>query len=694
MNSDSTLTRREFLQWTAGAGASLVIGFYLPGCAAPSQPTPAPAPFAPNAFLRIDATGIVTVMIHRSEMGQGVQTALAMIVADELEADWSKIRVEQAGADRIYGDQVTGGSVSIQNAYPELRVAGATARTWLIAAAAQIWGADKTDCYAENGAIIHRASRRRLGFGELVKTAPQLPRPRQEEVSVKAAEDFRIIGTRQGQIDNPHFVDGSAVFTSDVRLPGLLFATVVRCPVFGGKVAHYDASKGTAVEGVRQIVPLESSIAIVADSTWAALQGRQALEVTWDEGANATLDSKSIRQTLSDLVQRQASSDASSPRGVKRVEAIYEVPYLAHATMEPMTCVADVRPDRCEVWAPTQDRQQAEAVVRTLTQLPKEAITLHVPLIGCGCGRRIKVDYVEEAVRISQAVHAPIKVFWTREDDIQHDYYRPASYHLLRADLDAQGRPLSWTHYLAGQPIANAAELRQGASDYPYRLTPNVNPSVATLPIPTGYWRSVYNTQNAFVNECFMDEIAAATGQDPYALRMELIANAKLQAVVRAAATQAGWGKAMPPRSGRGIACHTTWRATHVAQVAQVSVGSDGAVRVERVVCAVDCGLAINPDMVEAQIEGGILFGLSAALKGEITLDKGRVQQSNLDDYPVLRIDETPKIEVQILPSERLPQGIGEMGVPPIAPAVVNAIFAATGQRIRRLPIQKDELKA
>jgi isoquinoline 1-oxidoreductase beta subunit len=690
VSNHSLLTRREFLLRASGAGATLIIGLYFPETGRRPRDPGAPAVFAPNAYLRIDNTGAVTVLVHRSEMGQGVQTALPMIVADELGADWSQVRVEQAPADRIYGDQVTGGSTSIQGAFLELRVASATARTWLIAAAAEKWAVDKADCYADSGAIVHRPSQRRLGFGELIETAAKLPKPR-SEIQLKPASEFRIIGKRMGQIDDPHFVDGSARFASDIHLPGMLYATVARCPVLRGKVASYDASKTMTVEGVRKVVQIGSGVAVVAENTWSAVQGREALAVTWDPGANATLDSSSIRKTLADLVQKQAAA-LPTRTAVKQVEAVYEVPYLAHATIEPMTCVADVRKDKCEVWAPTQDRQAAEARALAITKLPKEAVTIHVPLIGCGCGRRIKVDYVDEAVQISQAVEAPVKVFWTREDDIQHDFYRPASYHLLRADLDGKGNPVNWTHCIAGQAINNASDLRQGASDYPYRLTASVKSVAADLPIPTGYWRSVYNTQNAFANESFVDEIAAASRQDPLALRLDLVDNPDLKNVLEYAATKANWGRSMPARSGQGIACHTTWRATHVAQVAEVSVAKDGSVRVNRVVCAVDCGLAVNPDMIEAQIEGGILFGLSAALTGEITLDKGRVQQSNLHDYSVLRMDAAPKVEVYIMPSDRLPQGVGEMGVPPIMPAVTNAIFAATGKRIRTLPIRTAEL--
>lgn len=702
MNPQRELSRREFIKTSTMAGAGLVIGFYVP-LAGPSRSmragkaetvAKATSVFEPNAFLKIDPAGMVTIMVPRSEMGQGVQTALPMLVAEELEADWSTIRVEQAPPDSRYGNQTTGGSLSIQESYKSLRQAGAVARHILTAAAAQIWQVDPASCYAEQGAVIHRASDRRLTYGELVETAATLPVPKAKEVTLKEPNDFRLIGTRVGQIDNEHYVDGTAIFGSDVTLPGLLYATVARCPVFGGKVVSFDATQARAIDGVLDVLQINSGVAVVAQNTWAALQGQQALQVTWDEGPNAELDSERIRQMLMAQVQEaQAKASNSQAGAAHQLEAVYEVPYLAHVTMEPMTCVADVRADSVEVWAPTQDRQQAMRHVQSLTRLRDDAIKLHVPLIGCGLGRRLWVDYVDEAIQLSQAMEAPVKVFWSREDDIQHDFYRPTSYHWLQAELAETGLPVQWTHYIASQSIGGGGDIARGAVDAPYNFPKKVQGFASPLTIPVGYWRSVFNTQNAFANECFLDEIAVAGGNDPLELRLALLDDdAPLKRVLEVAAAQAGWGSSLPAGWGRGLACHVTWGVTPVAQVADVSVADDGTVRVQRVVCAIDCGTVINPDMVEAQMEGGIIVGLAAALKGEITLKRGRVEQHNFNDYPILRIDETPAIEVHLVPSDRNPTGVGEMGVPPIAPAVANAIFAATGQRLRRLPLRLEAL--
>jgi isoquinoline 1-oxidoreductase beta subunit len=462
--------------------------------------------------------------------------------------------------------------------------------------------------------------------------------------------------------DAPQMVKGSTIYASDVSVPDMLYATVARCPEFGGKVGSFEAAPARAVVGVHDVIQIESGIAVVADNTWAAIQGRAVLDITWQEGEYATWDSASIRQLLTKNAPQpgQAASD-----GGAALDAAYDIPYLAHATMEPMTCVADVRADHCEVWAPTQNPQEAKRRTRSLTRLPEEAIIVHVPPIGGGFGRRLKVDYVVEAVQISQAVGAPIKLVWTREDDIQHDFYHPLSYNYVRAELDDSGRP-------AVMPSVLSREMLLG--------------------IPTGAWRSVENFPEAFARESFLDEIAAQNGLDPYELRRELLP-ARASAVVDLAATQAGWGSSLPEGQGRGIAYYATHGATHVAEVAEVSVAPDGTVRVHRVVCAVDCGTVVNPDTVKAQMEGGIVFGLTAALKASITIKAGRTQQSNFHDYPLLRMDEMPVVEVHIVPSDGHPSGIGEMGVPPIAPAVANAIFAATGKRLRRLPIRTEDLR-
>jgi isoquinoline 1-oxidoreductase beta subunit len=679
------LSRREFLKVSAVAGVSLTIAVYLTGCesvptpgptleptvpptpTAPSvstatvEPTDTPEPtglLEPNVYLTVDHAGAVTIRAFRSEMGQGIRTAIAMIVAEELDADWSTVRIEQSPVDRAYGDQVTGGSVSVSRHYSTLRQAGATARHMLVAAASQIWGVEPGSCRTENGWVIHPEGDPRLSYGELVATAIELPIPGRAEVELKDPKDFKLIGTPQQLHDAPAMTHGSAVYASDVRLPGMLYAVVARCPVFGGKVAGVDDTGARAVAGVRDVFEIDSGVAVVADSTWAAIQGRAALGITWDEGSRASLSSEAIRQQLASMAPQPGSAGDGS------MDAAYDIPYLAHATMEPMVCVADVRTDRCEVWAPSQDPQAAKTNITSVTQLRADAIDVHVPLLGGGFGRRHFNDFVTEAVQVSKAMGTPIKLIWTRDDDIQHDRYHPISRTYVSARLDEGGYPAS---------------------------VPRPRSHPMAVGLPTGYWRSVEFFPEAFARESFLDEIAAARGLDPVALRLRLVPE-RGQAVIRLAAEKTDWGSPLPEGWGRGIAYFATFGVTHVAQVAEVSVTPEGEVRVHRVVCAVDCGTVINPDTVVAQMEGGIVFGLTAALKADITVENGRVQQSNFHDYRLLRIDEMPAVEVYIMPSDAQPSGIGEMGVPPIAPAIANAIFAATGKRVRHLPIRAEDL--
>lgn len=676
MAGDTHITRRQFIKLAAGGAAGLTLGFYV---LMKEWPLVGDDDFDPNAYLEVGVDSIVTISIFRTEMGQGIQTAIPMIVAEELGADWSKIRVQQTGADSRYGDQHTGGSLTIRDTYSTLRRAGATARTMLIAAAAQIWAVESDSCYAENGIVVHRPTGNRLSFGELAETAAAMPVPNHSSVQLKEPADFKLIGTRKGQIDNPRFVTGSAIFGSDVHRPGiLLYATVARCPVFGGHLIDYDDSDAQAIEGVRQIIPISSGIAVVADSTWAAFQGQRALDITWDEGDWGDLGSEAIEETFAEEIQ--ALRDDSG-----RYEAVYQVAYQAHATMEPMTCVADVREASCDLWAPTQSRQDAQQVAAKITKLPSNSIRIHVPFVGCGCGRRLENDYVEEAVEISLAVGAPVKVFWSRTDDIRHDFYRPGSYHLMRAELDEHGLPLRIDHDIVGQDVYST-----DGSTMAYNIRQSTHMHAQELPIPVGAWRAVGNNNNAFANECFIDELAFVNGKDPYEYRLSLLPEtSRMRAVLELVATKAGWDSPLPDDWGRGIACHSTWNETPVAQVAEVSVSPEGVVRVHRVVCAIDCGVAVNPDMIEAQMEGGIVFGLSAVLKSKVTLKNGAVRQSNFHDFKLLRYDEMPVIEVYIIDSSAPPSGVGEMGVPPIAPAVANAIFAATGTRIRQIPIGK-----
>ncbi len=702
-----TLSRRRFLASGAATSAGLVLGFYLPGGRPHFAETPA-GTFAPNAWLQVDPQGEVTVWLARSEMGQGVMTALPMIVAEELEADWSKVRVKLAMADREkYGPQGTGGSASVRTSWEPLRRAGATGRAMLIAAAAQTWNVEPGTCRAEAGTVVH-GSGMRLTYGDLAAKASKLEVP--EEVSLKDPSEFRLLGKPMPRLDSHSKVTGAATFGTDVRVPGMLHAVVARPDVFGGKALSHDAAKAKAVKGVRHVVPIPTGVAVVADNTWAALRGRDALEVKWDDGPNAELSTEKILRMWDEaakgkgvVARQEGDPDAAVSSASKRVDAVFEVPYLAHAPLEPMNCTVDVRKDSCEVWAPTQFPALVRDEVTRVTGLPREAVKVHVTLMGGGFGRRIDPDYASEAASISKAVGAPVQVLFTREDDMRHDYYRPGSRHVLGAALDGEGRLTAWTHHVIAASIGAQRGFVQGemdegamrgASNLPYAV-PNlrVGYSMVNTAIPTGWWRSVYDNQNAFANECFMDEVAEAAGKDPYELRRELLAGEPRHlGVLDLAAGKAGWGRALPEGRGRGIAVHFCFESW-AAIVAEVTVGRDGAVRVDRVVAAVDCGTVVNPLSVEAQVEGGIVFALTAALKGTITIDKGRVQQGNFDDYPLLLMSETPEIEVHIVPSKEAPTGIGEPPVPPTAPAVANAIFAATGRRVRSLPIRTDELR-
>ncbi len=686
MTPKKTISRREFLKISSAVGGGLLVALYLPGCVAPPEPsdptststsTPSPSktptpelgpPFEPNLFVRIDNQGIVTITVPRVELGQGTRTALPMILAEELEAHWNSIRVETAPADRVYGRQRTTGSHSVDQTFGSLRRAGAAAREMLIAAAAETWGVEEDDCYAKAGQVIHQPSDRRLDYGELVDVAATLPVPDTWDVQLKDREDFDLIGAPLGAVDAPDMATGLATYGMDIRLPGMLYAAIARCPMPGGKVVRYAPSTALEVPGVRQVVDVGDGVAVLAENTWAAIQGREALEVTWDEGSKADLNSAEIQQSI--LQKLEESAALSPPMGDEDeiLDVIYQVPFLAHATMEPMNCTADVQAEECTVWAPTQNPEEAKRQAKSITRLPDEAVTVHIPLIGGGFGRRDHVDYVAQAVELSKTVGAPVQVVWTRADDIRHDYFHPFSLSHATARLEDHDR-FSIVPYLA--------------EDF----------------IPTGIWRSVDNVHQAFAHECFVDELAAATDRDPYEFRRELLDEDE-RAVLDLAVERAGWGEPMPEELvlgegegwGRGLAFHSTWGVTHVAQVAEVFVDQDGNVRVHRIVCALDCGIAVNPDMITAQMEGGIVMGLTAALKGEITIEDGYVQQSNFHNYPLLRMKEMPQVEVYILPSERDPQGVGEMGLPPSIPAVLNAIYAATGVRVRRLPIETEDI--
>ena len=686
--SRPTINRREFLETGVAAGASLLIGFHLP-----AFDRGAAKPFKPNAWIEIRPDGVVTIWTGRSEMGQGVKTAMPMIVAEELEADWTRVQVAQADADPAYGDQFTVGSRSVRSGFEPLRQAGAAAREMLVGAAALTWKVPREACRARNGMVEHVATGRRLGYGDLAALAATLPVP--ADPPLKPSSEFRILGTRVPRVDTPDKVDGAAVFGLDVRVPGMVYATVARCPVFGGRVKSFDPAPALAVPGVQRVVQISSGVAVVADRTWAAFAGKKALKIEWDEGKVAQWSSDGIWRAFAaaaersgEVVRTVGDVDAGFKGAARTIEATYQAPYLAHACMEPMNCTAQVRGDACEIWAPTQNPQGIERAAAKLTGLPVEAITVHVTYLGGGFGRRGgPMDYATEAVELAKQIAAPVQVVWTREDDIQNAVYRPATYNVLRGGLDARGAPMAWSHRLVG-PEGGSFLLTRGADELIYPVPHFRLERVIEDPgVPVAPWRGVGPSQNGWVVESFVDELAHAAGKDPYAYRRELVAgHPRLVQVLDLAAERAGWNSAPPAGRARGIAL---WQFgdTFLAQVAEVSVAGDGAVRVHRVVCAMDCGVVVNPAGVEAQVQSAIIYGLTAALYGEITLDRGRVTQSNFNDYRMLGLAECPELEVHLVRSDAAPGGVGEAGLPPIAPAVCNAIFAGTGKRIRKLPI-------
>lgn len=660
------MNRREFLKLSGFAGGGLILAVYLEGCASatgtptiiPVTPEGSPTPVPPflweaDIYLKLDHEGKLTFTAFRSEMGQGIRTALAMLVAEELSIPWSSVHIVQADADVRYGDQLTGGSASISTYSGAMSMAGAFARQMLVEAAAQAWEVDAAECSFDAGFVSHPDGAQKIPYGALVEAASKLTRP--QKAQLKDRSQYQIVGTAVGHWDAPGIVTGVAVYGLDVRLPNMLYAAIARCPVFNGSFTSYDESETRAIKGVKEVVELDDRIAVVAENSWAAIRGRDALKVTWDEGNKAELDS--------DVMIEQHRQRFSGNTDSKLLEAIYVSPFEAHATMEPMNCTASVHDGICEVWAPTQSAQDVQRAVAIATKLPTEKVTVHLPLIGGGFGRRLQTDYAEEAALLSQAIAAPVQVVWTRADDLQHDFYHPLMVQYAAAPLGTVTNP--------------SIRAATGSG------------------VPTGAWRSVDEFTRAYSQQCFIDEMAAAMNRDPLELRREMYAkNDRALGVINLAAEKSDWGSPLPDGQGRGMAYFATFGVTHVVHIAEVSVDKTGHVRVHRVVCAVDCGKVINPDNVAAQMEGGIVFGLTAALKAGATLKNGRIQQSNFHDYPILRMDEMPRVEVYIVPSDERSTGIGEMGVPPVAPAVANAVFAATGKRIRQIPIRPKDLTA
>ena len=705
----ATVGRRAFLKTGAVAGAALIVEFrFLPEAGAAEG-------FSPNAFVRIAPDNTVTIVAKHLEMGQGSHTGLATVLADELDADWSQVRVEAAPADATRYNNVfwgpvqgTGGSTAMANSWDQLRRAGATARAMLLSAAAETWGVPAGSLFADKGVVSHAATGRRATFGELAPAAAARPVP--AEVPLKDPKHWKLIGKEAPRLDSKAKTDGSAIFTMDVYLPDMLTAVIARPPVFGATVKSIDKTAALKVRGVTDVVAVPAGVAVLGKGFWAARQGRAALRVEWDESTAERRGTDELLAEYRDLAGRPGASarrdgdPAAALAGAARTfEAVYEFPFLAHAPMEPLDCVVKLSGDRCEVWAGSQIQTIDQGTVAHILGLPPEKVELHTLLAGGSFGRRATptADVAAEAASIAKAIggRQPVKLVWTREDDIRGGRYRPLFVHRLRAGLDASGRIVAWEHRIVGQSFLKGtpfgglikdgidATSVEGGSTLPYAI-PNLGVELHSteVGVPTLWWRSVGHSHTAFSTETFFDELAHAAGRDPFELRRELLKDhPRHRGALELAAAKAGWGTPLPAGRARGIALQESF-SSFAAQVAEVSLGKNGLPKVERVVCAVDCGVAVNPDVVRAQMEGGIGFGLGAALWSEITLDKGRVRQSNFHDYRTLRFDEMPRVEVHIVPSAAAPTGVGEPGVPPIAPAVANAFFHLTGQRVRRLP--------
>jgi isoquinoline 1-oxidoreductase beta subunit len=696
------LDRRSFLKTSAAAAGGLVLGFYLPENHDASAQN---ALGKLNAYVQIGTDDAVTLYIHKAEMGQGTVTSLSMLLAEELECDWKKIHTEFPGVDPVAFGPMQGvfGSMSIRTSWEPLRKAGATACEMLVQAAAQKWNVSKSQCRAENSTVLNLKTNERVSYGSLAEAASKLPVP-QQNVALKDPTQFKLVGKSQKRMDTPAKVSGKTTFGIDLKVSGMLYATLQRCPVFGGKVKSFDATKTKAVPGVKDVVQISNGVAVLADNTWAAMEGRKALVVQWDEGSLATTSSATIRKTFSDLAEKtgavarkEGDAAAALSAAGKAIEAVYEVPYLSHAPMEPLNAVAHVRPDGCDVWSGMQIQSVARQVAAAASGLPAEKVQIHTVYLGGGFGRRGGADFIGEAVEISKVAKAPVKLQWTRDDDLQHDTYRPASYTRFTSALDANGQPTVWQARVVCPSFAglrNGVDRTgvEGIAEIRYTI-PNIlveyhPPEVG---IPVSYWRSVGYSHNTFFTESFMDELAVTAKQDPVEFRRKLLSKApRMLGVLELAAEKAGWGKPLPAGRHRGIAVVDNLGSFN-AQVAEISI-EKGKLRVHRVVCAVDCGQVVNPAIVVQQIESGIVYGLSAALRGEITIDRGRVQQTNFNNYEPLRIDEMPVIETYIITNTNPPGGIGEASTPAIAPAVTNAIFSATGKRIRKLPIRAEDL--
>ena len=711
---DTPINRRRFIKLSAASvfGSGLVLALNWRDSQGNATVSDLDKQFVPNAWLKIGAdghdAGKIVVYTIESEMGQGPMTLMPMILAEELEAAWDDIRVEHAPLKPIYGEQTTGGSSSIRRGWATLRDAGAAAREMLIAAAAQRWQVSPNECYAQLSRVYHKPSKRQLKYAELALDAAALPVP--EHVLLKEPGDFRVIGTVKPRLDLPQKLDGSAQYGIDITLPGMVYATTVHSPVFGGKPLKVNDSKARALDGVYEVITLGDSatnvaacVAVVARDTWTALKAAETLSIQWDTGNNELLDSAQLHQKLKSAAQ-QASDIAyahgdvqQAMQNTKLLAADYQTAFQAHATMEPMNCSAWIHDGLVEVWAPTQSPTNTHDTAKKygLTTLQyyrgrlaeklnitiDDPVVVHTTLLGGGFGRRLHQDYVAEAVQIARRVDKPVKLTWSRSEDMQHDFYHPQTFHVLQGCVDDKGKPLAWRHQFAAVRKAQAAE-------FPYAI-PHVDIRTApvSVNVPTGPWRSVAQHYYAFAQETFFDEMAHFGKQDPLQLRLELLKDPRLRAVLELAADKAGWGKELAQDHYHGVAVHYSF-GTYVAEVVEIVIDKANKIHVPRVVVAIDCGIVINPDIVAAQMESSVVFGLTAALKTAITIDKGRVQQSNYHDFPLLGMNEMPRVETYLVKSAESPQGIGEPGVPPLAPALANAVFAATQQPVRSLPIR------
>ncbi|HZU42331.1 MAG TPA: molybdopterin cofactor-binding domain-containing protein [Terriglobales bacterium] len=730
MTDSLIVSRRVFLRAAASTTAGLVIGLYLPTIDA-AQPPPGKTPVNPfNAWIEIASDGLTTIFMPKSEMGQGVMTSLPMILAEELDVDWKTVRVKQAPTNPDLYRHGTGGSTSVFRYWMPLRRAGAAARMMLIMVAAQSWNVSPYECSATLGVVRHKPTNRTSTYAELAHAASMLPVPDLDQVPLKSAEAFGIVNHDTHRVDSAMKVNGSARYGIDSRVPGMMFAAIARPKTFGSRVASVDSSSAKLVAGVQHILTLEplpayfteGGVAVAADNSWSALQGRDALKIQWDPGPHASESTESLRQQFRKLAEKPGlvvRNDGDANRALdgttKTLHAEYELPFAAHATMEPMNCTVDIRKDSAEAWVPTQDSADACDTIAKIAGLPTQAVTVHTTFMGGGFGRRSMADYVAEAAQLSKGLMRPIQVLWSREDDLQHGFYRPASHHKLAAALDEQNNLIAWKHFLSSPSIsvfldppdsARPAATEIGGAGYIPYATPNyqVEYALAQSGVPRTWWRSVEESSSGFVVECFVDELAHFAGEDPLQFRLRLMGDSRkvvrpaflgadkpletdrLKNVLLRASSRAGW-QAGPKKNSLGIAAFYSYR-TYVAMVAQVAVAHE-TVRVERVFVAVDCGQPINPLGVRMQAESAVIYGLTACIKGPITIKNGGVEQSNFHDYEMLRMNEAPEIEVDVVTSREEPTGVGEPVVPVVAPAVCNAIFAATGQRIRTLPVNK-----